>query len=80
MPKKKHISGNLNAKSDFYVEFIPATSGGLKSNIRSKTMLLHGNKLNSIIKKTFADLKIHHGELEITDNGGQYFVLQARLE
>ena len=50
------------------------------TNIHSKTMLLHGKKLNSTINKTLNDLQIKHGKLNITDNGGQYFVLQARLE
>ncbi len=80
MPKKKHISGNINGKSDFHVEFNPANSGGLIFNIHSKTTILHGKKLNSITKKTLQDLQVKNGELNITDNGGQYFVLQARIE
>ena len=80
MPKKKHISGNINGKSDFHVEFKPAKSGGLILNTHSKTSMLHGKKLNSIIKKTLQDLEVKNGELNITDNGGQYFVLQARIE
>ena len=44
------------------------------------TSMLHGKKLNSIIKKTLQDLEVKNGELNITDNGGQYFVLQARIE
>jgi len=80
MPKKKHISGNINGKSDFHIEFNPANSGGLKLNIHSKTSILHGKKLNSITNKTLKDLQVKNGTLTITDNGGQYFVLQARLE
>ena len=80
MPKKKHISGNINGKSDFHVEFKPAKSGGLFLNTHSKTSMLHEKKLNSIIKKTLQDLEVKNGELNITDNGGQYFVLQARIE
>ena len=80
MPKTKHISGNMNGKSDFHIEFSPANSGGLKVNIHSKTSTLHGKKLNSITKRTLKDLQVKNGSLTITDNGGQYFVLQARLE
>ena len=33
MPKKKYSSGNPTAKSDFYVEFMPNNSGGIKLDI-----------------------------------------------
>ncbi|SVC77953.1 uncharacterized protein METZ01_LOCUS330807, partial [marine metagenome] len=80
MKKKKYTSGNLNSKSDFHVEFMPATQGGIITDVQSKTKLLHGKKLHSIIKNTLNDLNVKHGKLNVTDNGGQYFVLQARIE
>ena len=80
MKKKKYTSGNLTSKSDFHVEFMPATQGGIITDVHSKTKLLHGKKLNSIIKNTLKDLNVKHGKLNVTDNGGQYFVLQARIE
>ena len=80
MPKKNYSSGNPNTKSDFYVELIPAKSGGIKISIQSKSKVLHRSKLEHTSQKTVTDLGIKHGKLSITDNGGQYFVLQARIE
>jgi len=80
MPKKKYSSGNPTAKSDFYVEFVPNNSGGVKIDIQSKTKVLHLSKLESTSQKTLSELKIKHGKLSVIDNGGQYFVLQARIE
>ena len=80
MPKKNFTSGNPTTKSDFFVEFVPANSGGIKIDIQSKTKVLHLSKLESTSQKSFTDLKIKHGKLSVFDNGGQYFVLQARIE
>ena len=80
MPKKKYISGNPDTKSDFFVEFIPTKSGGIKVDIESKTHLLHGSMLDHVARQTISDLKLKHGKLSIKDHGGQYFVLQARIE
>jgi len=80
MPKKKYISGNTDTKSDFYVEFSPSNSGGIKVYIESKTKSIHGSTLNHITKQTLSDLGIKHGKLSVMDNGGQYFVLRARIE
>ena len=80
MPKKKYSSGNPTAKSDFYVEFVPNNSGGVKIDIQSKTKVLHFSKLKNSCQNTLADLKVEHGVLSVIDNGGQYFVLQARIE
>jgi len=80
MPKKKFFSGNPTAKSDFYVEFVPNNSGGVKIDIQSKTKVLHFSKLNKYCQNTLTDLKVKHGALSVIDNGGQYFVLQARIE
>ncbi len=80
MPKKKYSSGNLTAKSDFYVEFVPNNSGGVKIDIQSKTKVLHFAKIENSCQNTLANLKVKHGTLSVIDNGGQYFVLQARIE
>ena len=80
MPKKNFTSGNPTTKSDFFVEFVPANSGGIKIDIQSKTKVLHLSKLESTSQKSLTDLKIKHGKLSVFDNGGQYFVLQARIE
>jgi citrate lyase subunit beta/citryl-CoA lyase len=80
MPIKKYSSGNLTAKSDFYVEFVPNNSGGVKIDIQSKTKVLHFSKIENSCQNTLADLKVKHGTLSVIDNGGQYFVLQARIE
>ncbi len=80
MPKNKYSSGNPTAKSDFYVEFVPNNSGGVKIDIQSKTKVLHFSKLKKSCQNSLADLKVKHGTLSVIDNGGQYFVLQARIE
>ena len=80
MPVKKYISGNKNTKSDFFVEFSPAKSGKIIIDIHSKSAILHGTKLWTVSSKALSDLQIEHGKLNIVDNGGQYFVLQARIE
>ena len=80
MPKKNYSSGNTDTKSDFYVEFIPSISGGIKVSIESKTKSIHGSTLNRITKQTLSDLGVKHGKLSLIDNAGQYFVLRARIE
>jgi len=79
MPNK-FISGNPDSKSDFYVKFTATNHGDIKLDIKSKTHSLHGSKLNQITRKSLDSLGLKHGKLSITDNGGQYFVLQARIE
>ena len=74
------MSGNSEVKSDFCVSYSTENSGELNINIQSKTAILHGSKLESITEKTLSDLGIKSGNLTIIDNGGQYFVLQARIE
>ena len=80
MPKKKYTSGNPNATADCYVEFFPAKSGRLITDVQSKTLFLHGSKLDLVIRQTLTDLGIKHGKITVIDNGGQYFVRQARIE
>ena len=79
MPVKKYISGNSNAKSDFYVEFSPAKSGKISIDIHSKSAILHGTKLWQVSNATLVDLQIEHGKLTIVDNGGQYFVFHIDM-
>ena len=80
MSEKSYMSGNSEVKSDFCVSYSTENSGELNINIQSKTAILHGSKLKSITEKTLSDLGIKSGNLTIIDNGGQYFVLQARIE
>tara|TARA_Y100000590_G_scaffold468945_1_gene653980 strand:+ start:4068 stop:5276 length:1209 start_codon:yes stop_codon:yes gene_type:complete len=80
MPVKKYISGNIETKSDFYVEFYPKKSGKVIVDVHSKSAILHGTKLWETASATLSDMQIEHGKLIIIDNGGQYFVLQARIE
>ncbi len=73
-------SGNIKSKADFYVEYTPTNLNGIILNIHSKTTMLHGKKLKEIIHLTLSDLGINKCKIEVVDNGGQYFVLQARIE
>ncbi len=67
-------------KADFFVTYIPHDSGKIKTQIHSKTSVLHGSKLQDVCNTALSDLHINHGQLKVIDNGGQYFVLQARIE
>ena len=80
MATRQYTSGNLQRKSDFCVTYIPAKSGKIITTIHSKTAVLHGSKLHDICSTTLSDLHICYGRLEVTDTGGQYFVLKARIE
>jgi citrate lyase subunit beta/citryl-CoA lyase len=80
MATRQYTSGNLQRKSDFCVTYIPSKSGKIITTIHSKTAVLHGSKLHDICSTTLSDLHISYGRLEVTDTGGQYFVLKARIE
>ena len=80
MSVRQYISGNIRNKADFFVTYIPHDSGKIKTQICSKTSVLHGSKLQDVCKTALSDLHINHGQLKVIDNGGQYFVLQARIE
>ena len=80
MSKKSYMSGKPEVKSDFCISYSPENSDELSINIQSKTAILHGSKLKSTTEKTLTDLGIKGGKLTIIDNGGQYFVLKARIE
>ena len=80
MSVRQYISGNIRNKADFFVTYIPHDSGKIKTQIRSKTSVLHGSKLQDVCNTALSDLHINHGQLKVIDNGGQYFVLQARIE
>ena len=80
MATRQYTSGNLQRKSDFCVTYIPAKSGKIITTIHSKTAVLHGSKLHDICSTTLSDLHISYGRLKVTDTGGQYFVLKARVD
>ena len=80
MSVRHYISGNIRNKADFFVTYIPYDSGKIKTQIHSKTSVLHGSKLQDVCNTALSDLHINHGQLKVIDNGGQYFVLQARIE
>mgnify|MGYP001294972746 CR=1 FL=1 len=80
MSVRQYISGNIRNKADFFVTYIPYDSGKIKTQIHSKTSVLHGSKLQDVCNTALSDLHINHGQLKVIDNGGQYFVLQARIE
>ena len=69
MSKKTYSSGNPDSKSDFYVEYIPSKSGGIKLDIQSKSKILHGSKLVWITNSVLSDLGIIHGKIYVIDNG-----------
>jgi citrate lyase subunit beta/citryl-CoA lyase len=75
-----YTSGNENTKSDFFISYTPNTSDKLQIDIISKTKILHDIKLTEVVHSTLKDLGITSGTFLIKDNGGQYFVLKARIE
>ena len=77
---KTYLSGSENTKSDFFISYTPTPSDELQINIISKTKILHENALKNVVHSTLNDLKINSGKLTVKDNGGQYFVLKARIE
>ena len=68
MPNKIYTSGNPDTKSDFYVEFTPAISGGIKVDIQTSTPSLHISKLYSVTNRALLDMGIIHGKLSIALN------------
>ena len=77
---KTYISGSINTKSDFYVEYKPNNSHKIKIVLNSKNNLLFGSRINELCLQVCKDLNISGGDFIINDNGGQYFTLQARIE
>ena len=80
MINKIYSNGNKSAKSDFYVEYVTNSSNKIEIDIKSKNNFLFGSKINDLCLKVCKDLNLSEGSFNITDNGGQYFTLQARLE
>ena len=64
---KTFTSGNPDTKSDFYIEYKPATSGSIKVDMQSKTQVLHGLKLNKTVINTLSDLGIKNGDINVLD-------------
>ena len=69
MPKNNYSSGNPNTKSDFYVEYSPSISDGIKLDIQSKSKTLHGSKLTETSLNTLNELGQHQKQSITTGNG-----------
>jgi len=67
-------------RSDCWVAFTPAKSGGVTLESKSKVESMYGEAIRSDALSTLTALGVGHGRLEIEDQGALPFVLQARIE
>ncbi len=75
-------AGNKGAgiRSDIWVAVMPAQSGGLQINLKSKVKALFGRQIVQLTEEIFHFFEIENARVEIEDAGAVDFVLAARLE
>lgn len=69
-----------SVRSDCWVRFEGASSGGVVVRSRSKVESMYGDSIRRDATATLAQLGVLHGGLDIEDQGALPFVLQARIE
>lgn len=69
-----------DVRSDAWVEFAPASSGGLDIRITSKVQGLYGAAIRRQVEEGCGALGVAHGTVTVEDGGALPFVLAARLE
>jgi len=69
-----------DVRSDCYVAFEPADSGGLALDLVSKVEPYYGESLREQVTRVAADLGVEHGRFRIEDGGALPFTVAARLE
>jgi citrate lyase subunit beta/citryl-CoA lyase len=67
-------------RSDCFVAFTPAETGGIEVQARSKVESMYGDAIRRDAAAALERLGVRHGRLEIEDNGALPFVLLARIE
>ncbi len=67
-------------RSDCWVKFTPATSGGLTFQITSKVEAMYGDVIRRDALSALESLGVSHGQLQIEDQGALPFVMLARIE
>ncbi len=67
-------------RSDCWIRFEPAGSGGLDIKLKSTVEAYYGESIDALLREGCAALGVEHGTLLCEDGGAVPFVLMARLE
>ena len=75
-------SGNRgpSVRSDCYVAIAPATSGGIVTEIKSKTRVLFGRHIENLVREVLLYYGMEHARVAVEDAGALPWVMAARLE
>ncbi len=75
-------SGNRgpSVRSDCYVAITPATSGGIVTEIKSKTRVLFGRHIENLVREVLLYYGMEHARVAVEDAGALPWVMAARLE
>jgi citrate lyase subunit beta / citryl-CoA lyase len=69
-----------DVRSDLFVEFEAADSGGLTVEVTSKVEAFYGSAIREQANAVLGQLGVSHGRLVIDDQGAVPFVIAARIE
>lgn len=75
-------SGNRgpSVRSDCYVAITPMASGGIVTDIKSKTRVLFGRHIENLVREVLLHFGVEHARVVVEDAGALPWVLAARLE
>lgn len=75
-------SGNRgpSVRSDCYVAITPMASGGIVTDIKSKTRVLFGRHIEELVREVLLHYGMEHARVEVEDAGALPWVMAARLE
>ena len=75
-------SGNRgpSVRSDCYVAITPMSSGGIVTDIKSKTRVLFGRHIEELVREVLLHCGLEHARLVVEDAGALPWVMAARLE
>lgn len=75
-------SGNRgpSVRSDCYVAITPATSGGIVTEIKSKSRVLFGRHIENLVREVLLYYGMEHARVAVEDAGALPWVMAARLE
>ena len=69
-----------DVRSDCWVSFTPAASGGRVIQLTSKVAAMYGTSIRNLANEVLHSLRIDHCQIEIDDAGALPFVIGARIE
>ena len=67
-------------RSDCWIGFQPATTGGLEIDLESTVEASYGESIRALLREGCAELGVTRGRLRCEDGGALPYVLMARLE